>query len=384
MRMNILHGMVFPRVVFVAEGGNIRSFLSNCLEKNIHLADVRAIGYGISAQVRAKDYRRLHIPARRAGCKLQTVRKYGLWFRLRGLSRHKGAGVGVLMALTFLMLTQPLVWNIEYYGVAPSEQQYLGDILFTNGVYQGCIATNDKLRHAETAALTRLQDYADLSLNYAKGKLIVEAEPAAGVPKMLLPQDHDIVANETGVIRRVEVFAGTSDLKPGQLVQKGDVLVRSVWQDQENKLQPSPCRARIMAYIEKTCATAQKIRQEQNIVDKTAVDSLALCIGDRRIWLKKGKDQEAVPSCRGVEVFGLALPVTVFKTLRTETIAEEYRMTEEQAKSKCVETLNALLYAEHPEMEVLSREYRFETVDDTVFCTLELRAYVDIAAANAA
>ena len=383
MKPSFLTGALYPQVIFQATGGNTHFFLSDCLRRRIQVSDVCSLEYGLRARVKAKDYLRIHRPARRAGCHLKIEKKCGLWFVLRKFRRHKGAAAGVLLAAILLLMTGTVVWNIEYYGVSADAQQELSDLLFAHGVYQGCFATDEMLRTAETAVLARTPQYADISLNYAKGKLIVEVQKAASGPQMLLPQDRDITASETGVIRQVEVFSGTSDIRPGQLVQKGDVLVRSVWTDQENRLQPSPCRARIMAYIEKACATALRMKQNRTVITGTQTDSLALCFGGKRLYLKKGEASDAVASCQGVRLLGFALPVTVYRTIRTQTVQEEYILTEEQAQLKCVETLNALLYAEHPEMEVLSREYSFETVEGTVYCTLQLRAYVDIASSAA-
>ncbi|MBQ8610824.1 MAG: sporulation protein YqfD [Oscillospiraceae bacterium] len=380
MKPLFLNSTLFPQVIFQATGGNTHFFLSDCLSHRIRVSDVSSSEYGLRARVKAKDYLRLHRSARRAGCHLNIEKKCGIWFSLYKLRRHKGAAMGAILSVVLLLLTGSLVWNVEYYGVSSDAQQELGNLLFTYGVYQGCFATDEKMRAAETAVLARTPQYADISLNYAKGKLIVEVQKATSEPQMLLPQDWDITASETGVIRQVEVFSGTSDIRPGQLVQKGDVLVRAVWPDQENRPQPSPCRARIMAYIENTCATALRLKQTRSVITGTQTDSLALCFGGKRFYLKKGEAPDAVPSCQGVQVLGFALPVTVYKTIQTQTVQEEYVLTETQAKQKCVETLNALLYAEHPEMEVLSREYSFENIEDTVYCTLQLRAYVDIAA----
>ncbi len=373
-------GSVFSRVQFVSEGGNSDRFLTECVRLGAPVSAVCPTPYGFVASVAAGWYPRLRIPAREAGCRLHIRRKSGVWFRLRHWKRHTGVAAGGLLILLLMVLLRSLVWNIEYYGAAESDRQELSDRLFRCGIYQGCLASDEKLRAAEDVLMLQTNAYAGISLNFAKGKLVVEVEPATPAPKMYLPQDWDITASEAGVVRQVEIYSGTGVVQVGQMVDRGDVLVRSVWTDQENVLQPSPCRARIMAYIEKNCVTACPLEWEKERITGTHTDGLALYFADVCIPLKKGTDGDAVPVQRGISILGLPLPVTLYRTVSTDREVRTLTLTEEQAKQKCVQTLNALLYSEHPEMEVLSREYRYEVTDGTVFCTLHLRAYADIAA----
>ncbi len=370
---------VLAYVVFASEGGNGERFFSECLRRSFSVTDIKATACGFEAKIPAKQYLQLHKTAHTAGCRLRVVKKYGLWFRLRPLQRHTGAAVGILAALLFVMCGRSMIWNIEYYGVGAAAQQELSDRLFACGVYQGAAASDEKLRRAENLIMMQTEEYSAVALNFTKGKLVVEATAAVKQPTMYLPQDWDIRASHTGVVRSVEVYSGTSDVQIGQLVQKGDVLVRATWQDQENKLQPSPCRAKIMAYVEKTYASMCPLELTQEVVTDTKTESLSLLIGEKMFWLKKG-EKTAPSSQQGLRVLGLSLPVTICRTVCTVTQERTQALTEEEAKRRCIQALDAVIYEELSDAEVLSREYEYQITPQRVTVTLRLRAYADIAA----
>ncbi len=368
-----------PSVTFEVQGGNCEKLLTECMRDFIPLSQVQATAFGFFGVVPAYRYRQLCNLATKDGCRIRISQKHGIWFRLYKFKRYVGIPIGLLAAVLLRLLLPQQIWSIEYYGVAADQQQALSDRLFSCGVYQGCFVTDELLRSAGQQIMLHTDVYADLSLNYGKGRLVVEARPATPDPTMYLPQDWDITALYDGVVRSVEVYSGTAAVEPGQMVQKGDVLVKSTWQDQQNQLQPSPCRARIMAYVEKTLSAACPMVQTVETVQETYTDSLALCVGPWKLWLKKGDDPQAVPSQQGVHFLGMALPCTVYRTVSTQLQPQTRRYTREQAQQQCQQTLNALLYQQLPEVQVLSREYAFEEWQGTVYCTLRLRAYADIA-----
>lgn len=382
MRKHFLKDLFFATVLFESEGGNSQIFLSECMEHFLKITDIRSTPYGFQARIPARQYRKLHAPARAARCKLHVVKKYGLWFHSRSIRRHYGVGIGLLLVVLVAFFFRNQLWDIEYYGVNSATAQMLSDQLFTCGIYQGCFVKDEDLRDATQQILIKTDQFAALSLNYAKGKLVVEAQMSKKNPDLFELQDWDILACDNGVVRSVEVYNGVAAVQPGQTVKKGDVLVKATWAKQDGALESAPCRARIMAYIEKTTSTACPLTQKTNVAVGTYTESLALCVGKQKIWLKKAEEPQGVPFQKGVQIFGLSLPLTIYGTLGTITQEETLTLTVDEAQRQCVETLNAVLYAQFPEMQVLSRDYTFEMVENTVQCTLQLRAYADIANAS--
>lgn len=374
--------LFFSTVVFEAEGGSCERFLSACMERFVPLTQVQATPYGFRAQLPAAHYRQLHRPARAVGCKLHVVEKRGPAFYARPLRRHWGGAAGLLLVTALVALSPSLVWHMDYYALDPAARQELSDRLFACGIRQGSFVTDEALRSAEQRILMDSDRFAALSLNFAKGKLVVEAELATPDPVMFLDRDTDILASEAGVVRSVEVFNGVAAVQAGQTVQKGDVLVSASWPDYHGVPQPAPCRARVWAYIEKTCTSACPLVQRTQLVTGTRTDSLALCFGPWQLWLKKGDDPTAAPAQQGVQLLGLSLPLTVWRTLGTVRQEQEITLTQEEAQRRCVETINALLYAQFPDMQVLSRDCSFACDGQTVTCTMQLRAYADIAASS--
>jgi hypothetical protein len=135
-----------------------------------------------------------------------------------------------------------------------------------------------------------------------------------------------------------------------------------------------------MAYLEKSyTAVCERNIQRENVTG-TRVDGIALCFGGRQLWLKNGEDPMAFSSQQGLSVLGLSLPVTVLQKTAVEKCVEEIVLSEEEAKQRCTQTVNALAYGELSSLEILSREYEYDVSPARVVCTAKLRAYADIAA----
>ena len=366
-------------IEFECVGGNSELLLTHCMKTGIPLSGLRATPYGFFASIPAADYRSLHIPAQKAHCILHVTRKNGGRSFLKRLLRHRGVLLGLLAAAVLRLMTQNVIWNMEYYGVDAARQQELSDRLFSYGICQGASVSKELLHDVQLRISAETENRASVSLNFSKGKLTVEATPRTMPPAMLLPQAQDLYAVDNGVIRSAEVFCGTCAVQPGQIVRKGDLLVSSTWPDQTGALQPSPCRARILAYIEKDQSIICPLTRSEPVILDTHTDALALCFGRRRIWLKRGSDPSAVPSQQGVRLLGLALPVTVYRTTAHTVNERTVRLSVEEAERRCRQSLNEILYAAYAQIMFLERSYRYEVTDDAVACTLHLRAIADIA-----
>lgn len=370
----------FSAVDFESVGGNSERFLSGCLRQNLRMSQINPTPYGFTARIPARQYRLLHKFARKEHCRLRIRKRIGLYFKLRFLGRHIGVMAGAGLAVILMLCLPGQLWNIEYYGLSTAEQQLLSDELFSRGICQGSIVSDRLLRHAEQQILIDADRFAALSLNFTKGKLIVEAQPTVPKPQKLYAENTNILASDDGVVHSVSVFSGTSAIKAGQVVHKGDVLVKNEWTGQDGVPVASPCRASIMAYVEKNLQTMCPLRRQIEVITGVRLDSLALCFGSRKIWLKKGSDPEASPLQHGLHFMGMSIPLTLYSAKSAQTETCTVQLTREEARTRCIDTLNALLYARYPTMQVLSRKYLFEEKTDGLYCTLMLRAYVDIAA----
>ena len=65
---------IFGFVDFCAEGADFEKLLNYCAENKIEILSPRKKGYSFFGKIKAKDYKKLRIPARKAGIKLKIIK----------------------------------------------------------------------------------------------------------------------------------------------------------------------------------------------------------------------------------------------------------------------------------------------------------------------
>lgn len=374
---------IFGRARFTAEGGNTEKFLNACAERNIPVENICPLPYGITAELPARYYTCLHGIARKQGCRLRLQKKYGLCFSLVKLKKRYGILLGMLAA-AFLLLWMPhMVWNIAFYHIPEKQQSSIADAMFEAGVYEGAKFDNQKFQLAEQRVLMQLPEYAWISFNFVRGKVIVEAAETIPKPQILKKESTHIVAGWSGIIQRMEVYNGFAVKQEGQFVKKGELLVSGVGRDWREVLHYAKSRAIIMAYVECGYTTLQPYQYTETVPTGEVKESRCLIFQNARIPLQR----EAIPDentivefyRKPLSVWGFSLPVTVETTQQIRQQEQTVQLTKEEAKKRAVRTLENIAYSELKTPTILSKEIVTQEQKNGLQVSMKLKVYADIA-----
>jgi len=364
-------------VTFCSEGGNSQRLLTFCLQKGIRLCRVTPTPFGFRAQVAAARYAALRLAARRAGCKIRIQQKNGIWFWLAPKLKYIGILLGALAA-GWLVSIKGLVWNIVYTGVDTVDLAVVQQTLYRAGVCPGSRVDDPTLDEAERLLLAGFDSYAAFSLNYGKGKLVVEGRKLTPAPGLQYPSSGNIYAAEDGVIRQLEIYAGEGLVKTGQTVQKGELLVQSGWLDQQGLYRLAPARAKVLAYIEKTVTVSCPMQMTQTVPGrvKRKLNGVVVC-GHRLGFSVQGTGQLFTT---GLQILGIPLPATLVYRVDTQAAPKTFTLTDDGARRQCAQTVDKLLAQSYPGIEVLDCAYEYTLQGGNTLCTARVRAVADIAA----
>lgn len=233
---------------FRAEGLSLERLLNQCVENGVHLKRVKKTSArALEGCVAAADLQRLQALAEARGWRLTVLDMRGP-VRLSQLVKRRAlliAGVLVFLALTYSAVQ--CVWFIDIRGAGP----YTGEvqrILASHDVHAGRFlfrVDTDAIRQDMERELTGLAfvgvstQGVTVTVNCVQARL---AKTAAAVPG-------DLVAAGDGVIDTISVVKGTAQVKVGDVVRRGQVLVRGSERAWSGATQPIRAEATVSARI---------------------------------------------------------------------------------------------------------------------------------------
>ncbi|MDO5603119.1 MAG: sporulation protein YqfD [Oscillospiraceae bacterium] len=369
-------------VAFESAGGRNERFLNDCTEEYIPLERVRPLPLGLAATVPVRYYKKMHRLARKNGCVLKVTKRYGLCFLLHKLRGRYGIAAGLVCAFLLCFVMPKLVWHIAYYNIPAEQQKILSDAMYEAGVYEGVWHDNSAFKLAEQKVLLALPQYSWLSFNFARGRLVVEAEDTVRKPSILSEESTNIIAGWDGVIKSMQVYDGYAVKEAGQSVAKGELLVSGVGRDWRQVLHYAKSRAVVTAYVECSFSTIQPYAFQE--VEPTGlIDEYTECIiNGVQIPLhgpfEAGENDIVQSYQKPCEFLGFSLPATLRVTQVVRQQEKDVRLTKEEAEKRAVTTLNDILYHELKSPVILSKEIKSEECEEGLQVIMKIKAYADI------
>lgn len=372
----------FGAVRFTALGGRYEQLLTACAAGDIPLQRVRPIPGGFCASTPLRCYRRLHPLARRSHTRLRVQKRTGLCFRLRRYRGRWGLAVGPAVFLAAIALLQNLVWSVRFVGLNAAQQAAVRQTLTAAGICEGAAVTQPQLRAAERAILSGRQALGWVSLNFIKGRLVVEGAAALPKPEIEPNDPVDLIAAADATLLWLTVQEGNALKQPGQTVAKGEVLVSAVREDRDLRPISSHARATAWARLERTYTCTQPLRYAARFATgRTAEHRTLLAAGHRLpLWDSAGEVQgEIRRSYAPLELLGFGLPVTVETALMVEQAEQTVTLSPGAAREFARFACEQALADEFPGAKVLTVSEQEIWGEDTLTLRRTVQFEADIA-----
>ena len=165
---------LWAAVEFTACNGSTEALLTAAARAGLHPYGVTALPGGFGGRGAAWQYPRLAALARKHRVRLRIRRKLGLYFRLRPLLRRAGLWAGLAVFVPLLLFAQQFVWYADTSSLTTGQAARACAVLREAGLQPGAAVTEAKLTAGEYALL-HSGEFSWASLNFAKGRLVVEA-----------------------------------------------------------------------------------------------------------------------------------------------------------------------------------------------------------------
>ena len=351
---------LWAAVEFTAQSGSTDALLGYAAQAGLHLTRIVPLPGGFRARCAAWHYRPLAALARQGHVRLRVEKRLGLFFRLRPLLRRTGLWAGLALFIPLLLWSQQFVWAVDTSTLTRGQAARAFAVLRQADLAPGAAATEAK-RTAGEYALLESGEFSWASLNFAKGRLVVEAAAARPKPDIAAGTLHGIRAKCGGTVLRTNLTSGTMLVQPGQQVEAGQGLIGTARAERDGTLIFAPAAGTVVAQFE--WSDTRTVPLEETVQQYTGACTRAYRVtafGHTFPLPAAPAPEHAAVILRHfqpeVPLLGLALPCSVEETCRYVQQPETLHRTEAQAAALArLQSLQAL-YAAWPDAEHIARK----------------------------
>lgn len=220
----------------------------------VHLNDKRlCFKIGISSFKEIRKYKR------NISGKIHIVKKCGVPFLIAKNKKRYGMLVGFVLFLTILYFLSGFIWNIEINGNQNVSDKEIYDCLKDIGIYEGVAISKINPENHRNELLLKMKDISWAAINIEGSRLTLDiTEVKKKEENSTIPSN--LKADSDGIIKSIEVISGVANVKVGDVVRKGDLLVSGVIEYQDMHTEFVRSRGKITAEVEKSFSVKQPLK----------------------------------------------------------------------------------------------------------------------------
>lgn len=349
--VKILNGYVN---IFV-EGVFLERFINICRSKNIILWNIeRKKSTIMHANISIADFRKIRRIAYKTKSIVKIREKKGLPFIFYRYKKRKIFLFCLLIMVLALIIFSQFLWNVELV-IKDSEklENVDGTEILQNledaGLKTGKLKKNINIANVVNSMRLKRNDIAWMGINLKGTNAIVEVVFSTEKPDIVNNNEYcNIVADREGIIYKISAQNGTPQVKNGDLVRKGDVLIAGWIEGKFTGKELVHSRGDIKAKVWYSLKEKQDYTQLVKIETGAIEEKYAIKFNNVQINLYKNKtsfeksDQNV--ESKKLELFSnFYLPLEIIKITNKECYFEEKTYQEEELKENITTKLEGKL-----------------------------------------
>lgn len=362
--------------------GAPEQFLNQCARSGISLWDIEKKDE-FSACILAGGYRHLLPAAHKTKSILKVRERHGMPFQLAFLRRRKGLVLGAVLAVALIQLLSQHVWGVE---VAGNEKIPTAQIEMTAselGLKPGAWKKDVQAKLLQQQLMRAFPQASWLSVNTSGCLVSIELEELAEKPDLeSQARACNIMAKATGQILYMEVYAGTAEVKEGDAVVEGQLLLNAVVEDSYGKSTLKHAAGKIIAATRHTFAAQVEMQKEVAQETGHVVLRRSATVFGLRIPLSFTGKPDGVYRLEAeqtrLKVMDSMLPVSLY----TENWVEETRRTVPVSQEEALENARRDVARQQKEQlgdaKITDQRETVEVRDGTLYYSVEVDCEEDI------
>ncbi len=383
-----LFGFGYRRVC--TDRAHAAGLLNVCLCYGISYTDFRNLADGgISFCVLATTHKRLLSLCREREIPLTSERGRGLPFLLFRYRRRAGLILGVMVALSLVLLSRRFVWDVRVKGNETMSEAEIEAELRACGFGVGSYIPDLSAAELENRVLIASDRISWISIHMegtvAVVQVIEHTEKAPAPSQEDLSRPANLVAARDGQIEYLQLYRGQPVVVVGQAVKKGELLVSGIYDSTQSGYRYTRAAGMVMARTTHEFSVKIPLSYEEKVYSDPKRLEIDLRFFDfsMKIYKNSGNDMGAcdiIKEEKGLQLFGgvslpLALEITTAQpyTLKTATRSEG------EALELAYRELDALLLSLSEDAQLLQKNIETTMTEDVLILHCTVSCIEDIA-----
>lgn len=343
--------------IFV-EGMFLERFINICRSKNITLWNIeRKRATIMYVNISIEDFKRIKRIASKTKCKVKIVNKKGLPFIFYRYKKRKIFILCLFLVVVALLALSQFLWNIDINvkdddGTVEYNKEEIMHNLGEAGLKIGKLKSDININTIVNNIRLKRNDIAWIGINMQGTNAIVEIVFSTEKPNIVDESDYcNIVADREGSIHKISAQNGTPQVKVGDIVRKGDMLIAGWIEGKYTGREYVHSRGDIQAKVWYSKKAKENFKQSIKIETGNVEEKYSIKFNNFQINLYKVltnfKKCDKIVENKKLELFSnFYLPIEIIKITNKECEIQEKTYTEEELKNKLVSQLEEELFGE--------------------------------------
>ncbi|WP_018131837.1 sporulation protein YqfD [Effusibacillus pohliae] len=220
-------------VIVTVSGKQLATLVNLASREGIWIRDILYGANGsLQMTILRTDVRRLRPLLRQTGCKIHFGKRTGFPFLLQRARRRKSFVAGCLVFVALLYTLTSVIWSVEVEGAKKLSPETILAAAEATGIRKGAwigrLPAADVLQ-AEILDKVPELSWVGVSIHGTKVRIQVMEKVSPPDPQPSKPQH--IVAAKPGVIEKILPEKGIAQVRPGQTVKPGEILISGSLED---------------------------------------------------------------------------------------------------------------------------------------------------------
>lgn len=359
---------------------NPEKLLNLCAAKGIGIWRVTTRKNKVYFKIGITSFRRLRKFKRKIPCRIHITKKIGLPFFIAKNKNRYGFVSGFVIFIAIIYFMSGSVWNICISGNKNVKSSTILKSLNEIGIYEGARISTLDSNQKRNELLLKQKDLSWAAINIEGTKVTVDVTET----KPLKDDDispSNLLAEEDGIIRKIQVKNGVTEVKVGDTVCKGQLLVSGMIEYDDGSVGFVKSSGVIQAEVVYSFNTVQPLKITEFVKTGESETKKVFSFFGVKIPLFIGeidKPYISYPQNEKISSGDSYLPVKILSKKFYKTKEVTYELTpvraEKRAKKKAAENIEKLL----ENGEIISKKQRISVDDKNLILTTEIKCLKDI------
>ena len=322
------------------EGYYMERFINICTNQKILIWNLkREKNVCLHFNVGIQEFKKIARIARKTKCKLKIEKKQGVPFILNKYRKRKIFLILLAVVCFCIYFSSQYIWNIEIREESNQELANLEQDLKEAGLAVGTLKGKTDTKEVINKIRLKRNDIAWMGIELNGTNAIVKVVKTEEKPDIIDKDEYcNIVSDKDGVITKINAQKGTAQVKIGDTVKKGTILIAGWMEGKYTGMRYVHSQGEIEAKVWYTKTKWIPFKQEIREKTGNTENKYGIKLNNFQINLHKGvskfKIYDTINTEKKCKIFSnLYLPIAITKTVNEEVKTKQVQYTLEEAKS---------------------------------------------------